>query len=128
MFRVINALVCDHVRKEVDGKYTCIGIYPNHAISLPDFTSPIVVSFYIEIDSALTQEIDAHFILEDRVSNAVYNSFSSRIRLSGWASPPLASLPMEIRAVGPSTVHFSAIAGGQKIELVNFSIFDRPTA
>lgn len=126
MFGVANTLICDHVRREYDGKYTCLGIYPNSSVVVPDFVVPVKLSFYVEIFSTLYQTIDAHFILEDRISNIVFSSFPSRLLLNGWSSPPLATLPIEIKARGPATVHFSAIAGDQKVELTNFTISQIP--
>jgi hypothetical protein len=117
MFRVQNAIVCDIVRAELANKFACLGIYPKGLIVISDFSLPMLVSFFLDIASEHHTEADAHFILENRQTNEVFSSFQAKVALEGWTSTPLYTPPMEIRASGPATIHFSAIVGSQKIEL-----------
>src|SRR3712207_1168807 len=122
MFEAANRIICDYVRQEAGGTYTCIGVYPHASIMIEDFSVPVKVSLYIEITSTDYGLVDAHFILEDRASSTIFNSFPARVKLNGWTTPPLATYPMEIKARGPCVVRFSAIAGDRKIDLALLTI------
>jgi hypothetical protein len=123
IFRVLNAVVCDIVRPEAAAKYACLGIYPKGAVGISDFTLPLYLAFFLDIESDQKAKIDAHFILENRQSNRVFSSFSNPVDLDGALTTPLYTPPMAINVDGPSWIHFSAIAGGEKIELATAYIF-----
>lgn len=46
--KVQNAIVCDHVRKEDNGKHLIIGVYPND-ILVPDFPATIAPVLWIQL-------------------------------------------------------------------------------
>ncbi|MBA3896562.1 MAG: hypothetical protein H0X36_05410 [Sphingomonadaceae bacterium] len=123
MFEVTAAIVCDIVRSEGAGKLYCLGIYPSNAIAISNFEIPGLISFYIDIRSELHQEVDAHFILEDRINNDVFVNFSAKVSLSGWATAPLTGGPYQIKPRGPTTINFSALVGDQRVELAVVNVF-----
>jgi hypothetical protein len=128
VFWVVNRIVCDTVENAGGGKYRCLGIYPKGVLTVPDFVQPILVSFYVEINSFNTEEVEALFELEDRVMGKVFGTFRSNVRLNGDKTGPLFGGPYELAVQGPSFIHFSAIAGAQRVELATVQILAVSTA
>lgn len=117
MFTVFNSIVCDRVATDAKGKYICEGIYPRGVIFVRDFEHPIYVSFYIEIMTNHIGDVSMQFQIENRLIGRVYHNLNAVIDLNGNASSPLYGGPYAIEATGPGVIAFSAIAGGQRIDL-----------
>jgi hypothetical protein len=122
MFRVNSAICCDFARSEAAGKYYCLGIYPKNIIAISDFSIPIGLSFYIDISSDVAMEVDTQFLLENRATGHIFLNVNGKLALNGYASAPLVGGPYTITVGQPSTINFSAITGGRRIELCTVDI------
>lgn len=60
--KFINAIICDEVRKEDNGKHILIGVYPAD-IRVPEFPTNLILSmwfqFYVERDGTIEMEYRA---------------------------------------------------------------------
>lgn len=126
MIQLVNSIVCDTVSLSEHGKYDCRGIYPRGILFVADFLRPIHVSFYVEIESEHVGPVAMQFQIEDRALGRVYHNLSVTLDLKGRQSDPIYGGPYPIHAFGPSAVVFSAIAGGQRVDLA-WMYFNRLT-
>lgn len=57
--KIRNALICDDVRQEVNGKHFLIGVYSGD-ILVPEFPAALALSAYLEIDAPTVGEQELH--------------------------------------------------------------------
>jgi hypothetical protein len=87
---VTAALVCDDVRKEINGKDILIGVYSG-GILVPQFPGEVTMALYLQYEPTVTGKIDGSIRLTNGGDTTFYqgnfNVSIARVELSSMAFP-----------------------------------------
>ena len=91
--KVTNAVVCDEVRKEANGKHLIIGVYP-HDMLVKSFPATIAPTLWIQFLIERKGEIEVEFRVRDKSQPKKHGrSFLAKLKIITPDEPNTITLP-----------------------------------
>jgi hypothetical protein len=123
---VKTAIICDSVRAEVDGKFTCVGIYPGGSIAVRDFALPISVALYLEVIGKFSGTVQGAFRVRKFGLERPLLEFPISFNTVIDQQSPVYTVPLFFVADGPGTIVVEWLVGGQCEIVHTFQLTPQP--
>ena len=88
--RILNAIICDQVRKEDSGKHLLLGVYPIDAL-VPDFPTTIALVLWMQLDVDRNGKFDVEFRIQK--DKKIISSLRATMKVKSHLHPATISLP-----------------------------------